>query len=83
MLPASNNADFLSLPYKVIAESLTSKVLHPVVKIRFFAQKRQNLAQNMLSWAHIGLAGSFGALFVGWLVVVLRELYLARQLFSS
>ena len=22
----------------------------------------------MLSWAHIGLAGSFGALFVGWFV---------------
>ena len=22
----------------------------------------------MLSWAHIGLAGSFGALLVGWLV---------------
>ena len=25
--------------------------------------------QNMLSWAHIGLAGSFGVLLVGWLVV--------------
>ena len=25
----------------------------------------QNLAQNMLSWAHIGLVRSFGALLVG------------------
>ena len=30
------------------------------------AQKRQFLPSNMLSWAHIGLAGSFGALLVGW-----------------
>ena len=36
----------------------------------------------MLSWAHIGLAGSFGALLVGWLVVVVRGLYLARLLFT-
>ena len=36
----------------------------------------------MLSWAHIGLAGSFGALLVGWLVVVVRGLYLARHLFT-
>ena len=26
----------------------------------------------MLSWAHVGLAGSFGALLVGWLVVEAR-----------
>ena len=30
-----------------------------------------NLAQKMVSLAHIGVAGSFGAL-VGWLVVVAR-----------
>ena len=36
----------------------------------------------MLSWGHIGLAGSFGALLVGWLVVVARGLYLARHLFT-
>ena len=36
------------------------------------AQKRPFLPQNMHSWAHIGLAGSFGALLVGWLVVVVR-----------
>ena len=32
----------------------------------------------MLSWARIGHAGSFGALLVGWLMVV----YLARHLFT-
>ena len=39
------------------------------------------LPQNMLSWEHIGLAGLFGALLVGWLVVGMRVLYLARHLF--
>ena len=34
-------------------------------KLGFLAQKRPNLAKNMLSRAHIGLAGSFGALLVG------------------
>ena len=37
------------------------------------AQKWPFLPQNMLSWAHIGLAGSFGALLVGRLVVVSRK----------
>ena len=36
----------------------------------------------MLSWAHIGLAGSFGALLMDWLVAVARGLYLARHLFT-
>ena len=36
----------------------------------------------MLSWAHIGLAGSFDALLVGWLVVAAFGLYLARHLFT-
>ena len=31
----------------------------------FWHKKRPNLVQNMLSWAHIGLAGSLGALLVG------------------
>ena len=31
---------------------------------------------------HIGLTSSFGALLVGWLVVVARGLYLARHLFT-
>ena len=35
----------------------------------------------MISWAHIfSLAGSFGALLGGWLVDVMRGLYLARHL---
>ena len=46
------------------------------------AQKRPFLPQNMFSWADIGLAGSFGALLAGWLVVVARGLYLARHLFT-
>ena len=45
-------------------------------------QKRPNFAQNMLSWIHIGLAVSFGALLAGWSVVVARGLCLARHLFT-
>ena len=41
------------------------KLLLTPVKLGFLAQKWPNLAQNMLSWAHIGLAGSFGALLIG------------------
>ena len=41
------------------------KLLSPPVKLRFLAQKRPNLAQHKLSWAHIGPAGSFGAPLVG------------------
>ena len=36
----------------------------------------------MLFWAHIGLAGSFGALLVDLFVVAARGLYLARHLFT-
>ena len=50
--------------------------------IRTFGPKRPFLSRNMLSWAHTGLAVSFGALFVGWLVVVVHRLYLARYLFT-
>ena len=50
--------------------------------IGFLAWKRPILAQNILSWAHIGLVSSFGALLVGWLLVVARWLYLARHLFT-
>ena len=58
-----------------------AKVLLPSVKNRIFGPKtRPNFAQNMLSWAHVGLAGSFGALLVGRLVVLARGLYLARHL---
>ena len=44
--------------------------------------KQPFLPQNMLSLAHIGLAGSFGVLVVVWLVVVVRGLYLTRHLFT-
>ena len=60
-----------------------TKLLLPPVKIRIFGPKKgQILLQNMLSSAHIGLAGSFCALLVVWLMVVVRGLYLARQLFN-
>ena len=39
-------------------------LLHPKMT-RMFGQKQPFLPQNMLSLAHIGLAGSFGALLVG------------------
>ena len=46
------------------------------VKIRIFAPKRPNLAPNWHFWSSgPGFAGSFGALLVGWLVVVARWLY--------
>jgi len=47
-----------------------------------FGKKHLFLPQNTLSWAHIGLAGSFGALLVGCLVVVVCGLYLATHLFD-
>ena len=59
--------------------SVPKLLLHPV-KLRIFGPKTAILPQNVFSWAHIGLAGSFGALLVGWLVVVVRGLYLARHL---
>ena len=56
------------------------ELLLPPNIIRMFGPKTPIFSKNMLSWAHIGLAGSFGALLVGWLVVVVRGLYLARHL---
>ena len=49
----------------------------------FFVQKRPNLA-HLGSFGQFGPgnAGFFGALLVGWLVVVARGLYLARHLFT-
>ena len=41
------------------------------------------MARNWHFWSFgPGLAGSFGALLVGWMVVVARRLYLARHLFT-
>ena len=48
---------------------VASKFLHAYRKKRYLSQKRPFLPQNMHSWAHIGLVGSFGILLVGWLVV--------------
>ena len=59
------------------------KLLISQVKIRIFAQKQPNVARNWHFWSFgPGLAGSFGALLVGWMVVVARGLYLARHLFT-
>ena len=57
-------------------------LLHPA-RIRIFVQKWQNLSKVCI-FCHFGpgLAGFFGALLVGWLVVVARGLYLARHLFT-
>ena len=41
------------------------ELLLPPEIIRMFGPKTAFLSQNMLSWAHIGLAGSFGAQLVG------------------
>ena len=38
------------------------ELLPPPKTIRMFGPKTAFLPQNMLSWAHTGLAGSFGAL---------------------
>ena len=51
-------------------------------KLGCLAQKLPFLPQNMLAWAHVGLAGSFGALLVGWSVLV-RGLYLTRHLYFT
>ena len=50
---------------------VTKLLISPVKKV-FFAQKRPNLALN---WHFLSIAGSFGALLVGWLVVVARAVY--------
>ena len=51
----------------------------------FSSKKKDFLPKNVPIWPEIGIlaiVGSFGALLVGWLVVVARELYLARHLFT-
>ena len=55
--------------------------LHPKI-IRIIGPKRPFLPQDMLSWAHLGLAGLFDTLLVGWLVVVMRGLYVATHRFT-
>ena len=53
------------------------------MRTKCLASKRSNLAKIVI-FGHFGpgLAGSFGALLVGWLVVVARGLYLARHIFT-
>ena len=51
-------------------------------KVRIFGQNRPILLPKNAFSTHIGLAGSFCALLVVWLMVVVRGLYLARQLFN-
>ena len=56
----------------------------------FSSKKKDFLPKNDQIWPKIGIfgqfgpghAGLFGALLVGWLVVVARGLYLARHLFT-
>ena len=50
-----------------------TKLLISPVKKRIFCTKTTKF---------LSIAGSFGALLVGWLVVVARGLYLARHLFT-
>ena len=49
------------------------------VKKRIFCPKTTQFGPKL---AFLSIAGSFGALLVGWLVVVARGLYPARHLFS-
>ena len=53
-----------------------TKLLISPVKKGLFAQKRPNLARN---W-HFCPFGSFGALLLGWLVVVARAVSLVNDL---
>ena len=48
-------------------------------KKRIFCPKTTQFGQKL---AFLSIAGSFVALLMGWLVVVARGLYLARQLFT-
>ena len=48
-------------------------------KKRIFCPETTKFGPNL---AFLTIAGSFGALLLGWLVVVARGLYLARHLFT-
>ena len=56
------------------------KLLLSPVKSRIFCPKTTKL--GIFGHFRPGLAGSFGALLVGWLVVLARGLYLAGHLFT-
>ena len=69
---------------------LTSCVLDNPIQITIVIVRPAALSKNDQIWPKIGifvhfwpgLAGSFGALLVAWLVVVARGQYLARHLFT-
>ena len=50
----------------------------------YFEPQNSHIWPKIVIFGHFGpgLAGSFGALLVGWLVVVARGLYLARHIFT-
>ena len=58
-------------------------LLSPVI-IRIFCPKTTQFYPKIEVFGHFGPghAGSYGALLVGWLVVVERGMYLARHLFT-
>ena len=62
---------------------VTKLLIFPVKK-KFFLPKNNQIWPGIGIFVHFGpgLAGSFGALLVGWLVVVARGLYLARHLYA-
>ena len=61
-----------------------TKLLISPVKKKDFLPKNDQIWPKIGILGHFGpgLAGSFGALLVGWLVVVARGLYLARHLLT-
>ena len=59
------------------------KLLLPLIKIRIFGQKKAKFCPKICFLGHIeAFSGSFGALLVGWLVVVVHGLYPARHLYT-
>ena len=61
-----------------------TKLLISQVKKKDFLPQNDQIWPEIGNFGHFGpgLAGSFDALLVGWLVVVVRGLYLARHLFT-
>ena len=61
-----------------------TKLLISPVKKKDFLPKNDQIWPKIGIFGHFGpgLAGSFGALLMGWLVVVALGLYLARHLFT-
>ena len=57
---------------------VTKLLISPVIK-RIFFSKTTKFSRKL---TFLTIAGSFGALWMGWLVVEARGLYLARHLFT-